>query len=371
MIGLSQRIGEQYPLFLSGLKWVEIIVLRVDWRFFTAATLCTFVCLLPHETRAQERAFAPTESPNDIVTGAINRSNAANLGTGLKQARTDVVEFLAGPFPYDGKVPNTGRPFLVSNEDGKRGHYTARGRLLGENTFNDQRTLMHIPRGFNIKKPGVIVVFFHGHGAELNRDIRYRQKVPAQISQSHANAVLLAPQFALDAADSSAGNFWQPGAFARYLKEAARNLAKLSGDPKSERVFARMPVVIVSYSGGFAPTAWVLQNGGIGKRLRGVVMLDSLYGELGKFEKWIENDRSAFFVSAYLGSTRYRNQELKETLKEKNIGVADSLNGRIKPGTVAFIAGNPEEERHRDFVTQAWTAGPIADILNRLPEYRR
>ena len=46
-------------------------------------------------------------------------------------------------------------------------------------------------------------------------------------------------------------------------------------------------------------------------------MLDSLYAEVGKFREMDQNDRSAFFVSAYLGSTRYRNQELKETLKEE------------------------------------------------------
>jgi hypothetical protein len=349
---------------------VEIIVLHADWRFLTAATLCTFVCLLPHESRAQERAFAPVESPNDIVTGAISRSNAANLGTGLRQSRTDVVEFLAGPFPYDGRTPG-GRPFLVNDEDGKRGHYTARGRLLGENTFNYQRTLMHIPQGFNIRKPGVIVVFFHGHGAELNRDILRRQQVPAQITKSYSNAVLLAPQFALDASDSSAGNFWKPGGFARYLREASENLAKLYGDARAKQTFERMPVIIVSYSGGYGPAAAVVKNGGIGKRLRGIVMLDSLYSETGTFRNWIKNDRTAFFVSAYLGSTRYRNQELKDTLKEDGIPVSDSLKDRIKPGTVAFIAGNPEEERHRDFVTKAWTAGPIADVLNRLPEYRR
>jgi hypothetical protein len=346
--------------------------LQVDWRPLATATLCIFACLTPGASQAQEsfhaRTFAPVEKPNDIVTGAIARANAANLG--LKQSRTDVVEFLAGPFPYDGKSPG-GRPFITTDENGRRTHYSARGRAYSETTFNDQRTLMHMPQGFNIKKPGVIVVFFHGHGAELNRDILRRQQVPAQITESYSNAVLLAPQFALDASDSSAGNFWQPGGFARYLREASRNLAKLYGDPRTESIFARMPVVIVSYSGGYGPTAAVVKNGGIGKRLRGIVMLDSLYAEVDTFRHWIMSDRSAFFVSAYLGSTRYRNQELKETLKEKNIPVADNLGARIKPGTVAFIAGNPEEERHRDFVTQAWTAGPIADVLNRLPEYRR
>ena len=346
--------------------------MQIDGRLF-AATLCFFVCAQAGaEAQAQQRysvpAFAPVERSDDIVTGAINRSNAS---LGLKQSRTDVVEFLAGPFPYDGKTPGAERPFIVTGEDGKRRHYSARGHAFSESTFNDQRTLMHIPQGFNIKKPGVIVVFFHGHGAELNRDVLRRQKVPAQISASYSNAVLLAPQFALEAADSSAGNFWKPGGFAHYLREAARNLARLYGNPAAEKTFAHMPVIIVSYSGGYGPAAAVIRNGGIGKRLAGIVMLDSLYADLGTFENWILNNRSAFFVSAYLGSTRGQNRELRETLKDKRIPVADSLSGRIRPGTVAFIAGNPEEERHRDFVTQAWTVGPIKDVLDRLAEYRR
>lgn len=339
-------------------------------RPITAATLCAFFCFLPHGSRAQERAFASVEKSNDIVTGAITRSNAALAGP-IRQSRTDVVEFLAGPFPYDGTVPGSGRAFMVSNGNGARHHYSARGRAYSESTFNDQRTLMHIPQGFNIRKPGVIVVFFHGHGAELNRDVLRRQQVPEQVTESYSNAVLLAPQFALDAADSSAGNFWRPGGFAHYLKEAAHNLAKLYGNPAAEKVFAHMPVIIISYSGGYGPTAAVVKNGGIGKRLRGIVMLDSLYAELDTFRNWIKSDRSAFFVSAYLGSTRRQNLELKEELREGGLPVSDSLAGRIKPGTIAFIAGNPEEERHRDFVTQAWTSGPIKDVLNRLADYRR
>ena len=50
------------------------------------------------------------------------------------------------------------------------------------------------PRHFDARKPGVIVVFFHGNGATLERDVRDRQLVPQQISDSGVNAVLLAPQ---------------------------------------------------------------------------------------------------------------------------------------------------------------------------------
>ena len=80
---------------------------------------------------------------------------------------------------------------------------------------------MHVPETFDASKPGVIVVFFHGNGATLERDVRDRQLVPQQISDSGVNAVLLAPQLAVDAADSSAGKFWQPGGFKRFVDESA------------------------------------------------------------------------------------------------------------------------------------------------------
>src|SRR4029078_5773451 len=100
------------------------------------------------------------------------------------------LEFAAGPSRYDAKVPGTGRSFIV-DEDGKRQHISARGRAFSENTFNDQRRLMHIPQDFKIRKPGVIVVLFHGRGSDLTRDFLRRQRVPAQISESYSNAVLL------------------------------------------------------------------------------------------------------------------------------------------------------------------------------------
>jgi hypothetical protein len=78
-----------------------------------------------------------------------------------------------------------------------------------------------------------MVVFFHGHGANLAQDVRDRQQVPAQITAAGVNAVLVAPQFAVDAADSSAGKFWEPNGFKRFLDEAAVKLARMYGDPRS------------------------------------------------------------------------------------------------------------------------------------------
>src|SRR5262245_19536804 len=53
----------------------------------------------------------------------------------VKEPLTKLVEFDAAPFPYDGR----------------RGSY------------HDRRVLLHIPKGFDAHRPGVMVLFFHGH----------------------------------------------------------------------------------------------------------------------------------------------------------------------------------------------------------------
>ena len=53
-----------------------------------------------------------------------------------------------------------------------------------------------------------------GNNATLSRDVIARQQIVRQLSDSGLNAVLVAPQLALDAQDSSAGRFWSAGGFA-------------------------------------------------------------------------------------------------------------------------------------------------------------
>jgi hypothetical protein len=232
-------------------------------------------------------------------------------------------------------------------------------------TYNDNRVLVHVPENFDARKPGVIVVFFHGNGATLERDVRDRQLVPQQISDSGMNAVLLAPQFAVDAADSSAGKFWQPGGFKRFMEESAGHLARLYGDPNAAKAFANMPIVIVGYSGGFLPTAWSLDVGGVTNRVRGVFLLDAVYGQLDKFAAWIEKNRTGFFISSYTHYTKRHDDELMAMLKEKGITVTEDMDGPLRPGSVVFVE-TPEGVTHRDYVTHAWTENPIKEVLAKM-----
>lgn len=283
-------------------------------------------------------------------------------------ATVELASFRNSAFPYHGLIPNyqdTGkaRPFLDVDEDGRLGH-TGRGGIHWEDqTYSDRSVLLAAPESFNPAKPAIIVVFFHGNNATLSHDVIARQQIVRQLADSGLNAVLVAPQLAVDAPDSSAGRFWSPGGFAAFLSEAQTKLGDLY--PNARGAFRRMPVVIVAYSGGYLPAAYSLSVGGEGSRVRGVVLLDALYGERDKFVNWAEGPgRNAFFLSAYSTSSREGNDAVRAALDAAGVRTVSGLPQELSPGVVAFVdAGSVD---HNDFVTSAWGGAPLRDIFSRI-----
>jgi hypothetical protein len=331
-----------------------------------AALLLAAGCLWPNDQAAGTPAKRTTAADAVPVPHLVQSRRGP-----LARAKSKLVELETAPFPYRGLIPRTGKPFINVSENGRRGHRTGTGHVYWEDeTYSDRQVLLHLPKGFDIRRPSLLIVFFHGHGAKLADDVYLRQQVPAQISASGVNAALVAPQLAFNAADSSAGKLWQPGAFARFLGEAAQHLAKLHGDPRSVRSFASMPVIIVAYSGGYVATAWSAHQGGLTNRLRGVVLFDALYGEVDTFADWITKQKTAFFISTYASSTRARNLQLQKMLTERAIPYSTSLEPRLEPGSIAFLPAS-KEARHRDFLTYAWVDEPLKDLLTRLKGFSR
>jgi hypothetical protein len=315
----------------------------------------------PQVRLASLESDAPPGAAYHAATEAVPSHIRPNIGG----AETSLVDFETAPFPYHGLIPGSNRPFLNAGQEHHRGHINFRGHIFWESeTFSDDRVLLHIPPGFDPTRPAVMVVFFHGHGANLARDVRDRQQVPAQISASGVNAVLVAPQFAVDAADSSAGKFWEPNGFKRFLDEAAVKLARLYGDPRRAAEFANMPIVIVAYSGGFGPTLSVLDRGGVKSRVHGIVLLDALYAGIDTFANWIADNRSTFFISSYTPHTAHHNADLERLLSERSVPYGSELRRNHLQGMVAFLPAG--DVPHRDFVTHAWADNPIKDILARM-----
>ena len=288
----------------------------------------------------------------------------------LTEARTQLVAFNASAFPYRSNVPDTNKPFLDVKNGNKRGHTSLRGDVYWEDpTYSDRRSLLYLPAGFDPRRPVLIVLFFHGQGATLERDVIARQAVPRQIAETGQNIALVAPQLAVDAADSSAGNFWKPGHFAAYLDEAAERLMRLYGDRSAGRQLNLAPVVMVAYSGGYLSAAYALERGGANHRVKGVILMDALYGDEDKYAAWMAaRRRQAFLFSAYTESTKDEHATLQGLLDKKRVPYAKSLPAALTPGTVAFVPCGGLD-MHGDFVTRAWRPDPLKAALAMIPGY--
>jgi hypothetical protein len=307
-----------------------------------------------------------------LLQGPVMSAPAPKRDLGpLPASKTALVAFETTPFPYRGIVPEKNKPFLDVADGARLGHNSARGGTYWEDqTYSDQRVLLHIPKGFDPRRPALMIVFFHGNEATLNRDVRNRQQVPRQVTESGLNAVLVAPQFAVNALDSSPGRFWEPGVFAQFVTEAGERLTQLYGDERVRGAFQGAPVVIAAYSGGYSPTAFILQSGHVDGRLRGVVLLDALYGEYDKYADWLAKRPSAFFVSAFGKASRDDNTTLQRMLTERGVSFKKTLPANLALGSVTFISSS-DDVKHEDFVTTAWVDDPLKVVLRRIAGFSR
>ena len=101
-------------------------------------------------------------------------------------------------------------------------------------------------------------------------------------------------------------------------------------------------------------------------RVRGLVLLDALYGGIDKFADWITYNRSTFFVSSYTPHTAHHNAYLERLLRERSVPYSSELRNGHLQGMVTFLPAG--DISHRDFVTHAWADNPIKDMLARMDD---
>ncbi|MDH7796263.1 MULTISPECIES: alpha/beta hydrolase [unclassified Beijerinckia] len=281
---------------------------------------------------------------------------------------THIVEFLASPFPYDGRVPGRDTPFFDTTKDKRRGRTSPRGGFTPDSAYTDKRVLLHLGAGFNAARPAALVVFLHGQHSQLTRDLRNRQHIPAQFDASGLNGALVAPQLAFDAVDGAAGRFWEPGFFNDFLNEAASRLGELS--KAGGAAFRAMPIIIVASGSGAEAAAYALQIGGAAARIHGVILLDAWLDERQRLVNWLATKRNdAFLVSAYGAAARADNAALKKELAARGFTGRDGRPSVLLPGSIWFLdAGNTDP---KDFMTKAWTADPLKVLLAQIPEFRQ
>ncbi len=313
----------------------------MPWR---SAALTILTCLAGLGDIAASAADPPRLTERALLWEGTVPAKPAPPPKGLRQPRRALVPLAAAPFPFNGTQPRTNEPFFDVAVDGQRGRTLRTGEVRWEAvTYSDNRTLLHLPAGFDPRQPILIVLYLHGNGATLERDVEVRQQVPRQVAAAGLNTALVAPQFAVDAPDSSPGKFGEPRALERFLDETSRHLAMLAGHARYTSAFTRARVVIVAYSGGYLPAAWLLAHGGARNRITGVVILDGLYAEQDLFADFLTRRRKAFFVSAYGPSSEAGNTPFRTRLEAMGLRTGHPL----AAGSAAGRHRTPERRQHR------------------------
>ena len=278
--------------------------------------------------------------------------------------------FASSPFPLHRDRGRSGQHFFDVRDGARRGRTTRHGVVCWEDqTYAQSQVLLALPSNFDASRPATLVVYLHGNRARLDRDVMQRQQLPRQVREAAINAVLVAPQFALDAADSSAGRFAVRGVFRAFVDEALQALDALrvrrAGTNAPPSLLAQASVIIVAYSGGYCPAAAALKVGRAAARVRGVVLLDALYDHAALFAGWVTSPpRRAFLVSAYTHSTRPGNVRLRALLEQQHQPYTLGLRAQLAPGSTCLVPLGGAVE-HAEVATRAWCIDPVTDILRR------
>lgn len=289
---------------------------------------------------------------------------ALNSAWGDSNEQTVLKNFKHSPFPL---IDAQAKTFFDVQENGRRGHNSPRGGLLWEETtYSDNRALMAISKDFKTDQNLTLIVFLHGNQAILERDVLERQQVATQVIAANINGFLIAPQFAVDALDSSPGNFAEKNYFRNFLKETARQAGEWQNDKHLEHQLKRAPIIIVAYSGGYYAAAHLLEKGGANNRVKGVILLDALYGKEDVFAKWLRtNHRKSFFFSTYTKPAQASNELLQNMLRDKRIKFEMGMPELLQKNNITFMQLE-ENTVHKDLLTQAWNNEPLADLLRKI-----
>lgn len=288
---------------------------------------------------------------------------AFNYAWGDPNEQTVLRIFKHSPFPL---IDSQAKTFFDVLEEGRRGRNSPRGGLLWEDTtYSDNRVLLAMPTDFNGHRHPTLIVYLHGNQATLERDVWERQQVPAQVIAANINAFLVAPQFAVDALDSSPGNFAEKNYFKKFIKETAAQASEWQNNKHLEYQLKHAPIIIVAYSGGYFPAAYILEKGGISNRVKGVILLDALYGREAVFAKWLRfNHRKSFFLSLYTEPARASNELLQSMLRDKHIKFETGMPELLLKNNITFMLLE-ETTVHQDLLTSAWNDEPLADLLRK------
>jgi hypothetical protein len=156
--------------------------------------------------------------------------------------------------------------------------------------YRDDTVIVFVPSHYRFEDDEGVATLthLHGHSTTAERAMVAHQ-LREQVADSKQNAILVVPQLAVMAADSSCGKLESAGGLQRLLEEVIPTTAHEARSTLGDTAFPRDApvgtVCVSAHSGGYHAAACVLRAGGVD--VRETYLFDALYAEADAFRDWV------------------------------------------------------------------------------------
>jgi len=197
----------------------------------------------------------------------------------------------------------------------------------------DSTVIVFVPHHHRPAPGGKIqlVVHFHGHNSTAERAMVAHQ-LREQLFDSKQNAILVVPELAVLAPDSSAGKLEAAGGFSRLLDDVlttldSREARAALGASAPGRGAAPGRICVSAHSGGYHAAACAIRSGGV--NVHEVYLFDALYADTEVFREWVIAGRGKPMSSRHklvsyftAGTTETNTRRLFAELEQAGVTVA-------------------------------------------------
>ncbi len=195
----------------------------------------------------------------------------------------------------------------------------ANGFTGGDGTFYpatphyvDSSIAVFVPDGFKETADGVnLIVHFHGHMND-NMGVLEQFQMPQSMIGAKTNAILVLTQGPYRARDSFGGKMEDDGGLKRLVDDVLETMKR--EEVTASTKLARL--ILSAHSGGYRPTAFALDRGGLNQFITHVFLFDAFYANQDMFKKWLEDGKGTL-MAAYTTHLREEHTTFEQLMRRK------------------------------------------------------
>lgn len=185
--------------------------------------------------------------------------------------------------------------------------------------YNDNSTIVYVPRHFDKNKPWQYFLWFHGWNNNIHSTIE-QFRLREQLDDAGINAILIMPEAAKDAPDSYCGKWEQPGYFDKFMNDAKQKLIEQKVITNNADNHA---LIIAGHSGASRVLVQIMIHTTI--PIKGIMLFDAISGYEDKIITCLKKNSGCKLINLYTNkpNTNASSLRLLEMLKNKKMCVVN------------------------------------------------